>query len=130
MTLSFYGRRMQVYPFSSNAERTATRDLNQLWHEVAGPSEEAFASARAEIACHAARLRRAIQLQCLAEGKRAHSYIIVAGLDHNVLLGNLLVQMYGFGGALQDARAFFKRMQHRNASSWSLLIKSYARMPF
>ncbi|KAH7440292.1 hypothetical protein KP509_04G100100 [Ceratopteris richardii] len=140
MSPGFAGRRVQTvsssiqvqtFPFSSHAlSQTNVGSLKQIWKESIRSAAEAVPSPQADIGFCASRLRRAIQLDILSEGKRAHFYIILLGLDQNILLGNLLIQMYGFCGAVEDARASFTRMQSRNSSSWSLLIRSYARYAY
>lgn len=63
----------------------------------------------------------------MSEVKRVHDCIIGSGLEQKKLLGNLLLQVYGNCGALEDTHAFFAKMQERDLFSWNCVIKAYAR---
>lgn len=55
-----------------------------------------------------------------------HARIIRHKLDVNAFLGNLLVQLYGHCGALNEASAVFALLPHRDHFAWNFLIRSYA----
>eukprot|EP00249_Psilotum_nudum_P000281 c11205_g1_i1 orf=2-520(-) len=75
---------------------------------------------------YAALLRRCGHAKELSAGKCVHSHIIKSGYDRDRLLGNLLVQMYGNCGRLEDARSVFCRIRQRNVFSWNILLAAYA----
>lgn len=62
----------------------------------------------------------------LPNGKRAHVDFVTQRFEPNKFLGNLLIQMYGNCGALEDARELFARMYGRDAFSWNFMIGAYA----
>ncbi|MCO5559087.1 hypothetical protein L7F22_012679 [Adiantum nelumboides] len=63
----------------------------------------------------------------LDEGKKIHDEVLEDGLlEHNILLGNALVDMYAKCGALAQARSVLEKLPSRNVVSWSTLIAGYA----
>eukprot|EP00250_Pteridium_aquilinum_P026518 c33129_g1_i1 orf=22-2463(+) len=120
-------RRVQACAFSASPAKV--ENLNQIWQEAVRrpPREGAPSSAQAEVSFYASLLQRSVHRLALPDGKRAHFHIVSLGLDQNALLSNLLVQMYGYCGSLQDARVSFSRMPLHDAFSWSFLIRSYTR---
>lgn len=58
----------------------------------------------------------------LIEGKALHTWIVDAGFQSDVVVGNTLVNMYGSCGALDDALSIFEKMQRRDVISWSVMI--------
>eukprot|EP00250_Pteridium_aquilinum_P035835 c9987_g1_i1 orf=1-528(-) len=75
---------------------------------------------------YASLLRACTSSKCLIDGMRLHAQIIRHKLDVNALLGNLLIQMYGHCGALDEASAVFALLPHRDHFAWNFLIRSYA----
>ncbi|XP_024529417.1 pentatricopeptide repeat-containing protein At3g24000, mitochondrial-like [Selaginella moellendorffii] len=75
--------------------------------------------------CYAEALRRCGSSQNLWEGKRLHFLLKSRGYDGDTFLGNLLVQMYGKCGELDQARSAFDRIVTRNVFSWTILILAY-----
>eukprot|EP00249_Psilotum_nudum_P005992 c19378_g1_i1 orf=48-1511(+) len=75
---------------------------------------------------YASLLRWCGNAKSLADGKWVHARIIGSGRDGEAFLGNLLVQMYGKCGSVEDARAVFDRISERNLFSWNLMISVYA----
>ena len=58
---------------------------------------------------------------------QAHPHSSVKhGIDQDALLGNLLLQMYGSCGALEDACWVFNSMQKRDQFSWNFMIRVHA----
>ncbi|XP_002969969.2 pentatricopeptide repeat-containing protein At4g33990 [Selaginella moellendorffii] len=71
-------------------------------------------------------LRQCGDFKALAEGKRVHAYLVRARYHRDRYFGNLLVEMYGKCGSVEDARAVFESMQARNVYSWTMMIAAYA----
>lgn len=78
-----------------------------------------------EAATYASLLRRCGNLKALSQGKRVHALIFKNGHMRETFLGNLLVQMYGKCGAMENAVSVFAEMPRRNVFSWNLLIGAY-----
>eukprot|EP00249_Psilotum_nudum_P030929 c44201_g1_i1 orf=41-691(+) len=76
-------------------------------------------------AAYASGLRRCANAKALLEGRRLHAQIIQTGHATDSFLGNLLVQMYGKCGALEDALAVFAKLCRRNVFSWTILIGAF-----
>lgn len=74
---------------------------------------------------YASLLRRCGNAKALSLGRRLHKHIRVAGYERDRYVGNLLVEMYGKCGDLEDARLVFANMGHRNVFSWNLMIGAY-----
>lgn len=71
-------------------------------------------------------LRWCSTAKALSVGRRIHKHILQQGLGRNMLLGSLLVQMYGECGALEEACAAFANMQQRNAFACNVLIRAFS----
>eukprot|EP00250_Pteridium_aquilinum_P028058 c36523_g1_i1 orf=147-944(+) len=79
-----------------------------------------------ELADHyAALLRQCGDAGALSEGKLLHKRIRQAGFETDRYLGNLLLQMYGKCGALEDACLVFAHMPHKNVFTWNLMMGAY-----
>eukprot|EP00250_Pteridium_aquilinum_P002816 c13042_g1_i1 orf=3-668(-) len=76
-------------------------------------------------AAYAKLLRVSVSAKDLLLGQRLHLHMIASGHDLTVLLCNLLVQMYGKCGSLDDAMAIFSCMCVRNEFSWTLIMEAY-----
>ncbi|EFJ26885.1 hypothetical protein SELMODRAFT_96515 [Selaginella moellendorffii] len=63
----------------------------------------------------------------LQEAGALHERAAASGMLAHVPLANALVAMYGKCGSLADARAVFKRMPRRDATSWTSMIVACAR---
>jgi hypothetical protein len=48
----------------------------------------------------------------LDKGKRVHACILKAGLEKDVFVGNVLVNMYSKSGSLQDAHQTFDNISY------------------
>eukprot|EP00249_Psilotum_nudum_P014850 c25030_g7_i5 orf=251-1201(+) len=79
-----------------------------------------------ESASYASLLRCCGNVKALQYGKRVHAQIVRGGYGGDRFLGNLLVQMYGKCGCLEDARTVFDRICQRNVFSWNIMIQAYA----
>eukprot|EP00249_Psilotum_nudum_P007102 c20305_g1_i1 orf=87-857(+) len=79
-----------------------------------------------DTAGYASLLRRCGMVKSLAGGRLVHAHIISSGYQRNRFLGNLLVQMYGNCGSLEDAEAVFDKIQRPNVFSWNIMIAAYA----
>ncbi|XP_024532383.1 pentatricopeptide repeat-containing protein At1g56690, mitochondrial [Selaginella moellendorffii] len=56
-----------------------------------------------------------------AAAKWVHSQIVACGYGSDRFLGNLVVQMYGGCGRVEDAMDAFRRIQQPNVFSWAIL---------
>ncbi|KAI5065611.1 hypothetical protein GOP47_0020306 [Adiantum capillus-veneris] len=66
-------------------------------------------------------------IEAIDKGKQIHDEISRHGfLEHNVVLGNALVDMYAKCGALPQAQSVLEKLPCRNVVSWSALIAGYA----
>ncbi|MCO5569254.1 hypothetical protein L7F22_022965 [Adiantum nelumboides] len=61
----------------------------------------------------------------LCEGMLIHFLMIENGDDRDILVVNLVVEMYGKCKALHDARATFDKLEERNVFSWTIMIGAY-----
>jgi hypothetical protein len=57
-------------------------------------------------------LNACASLAVLDKGKRVHACIVKAGLEKDVSVGNVLVDMYSKSGSLQDARQAFDNISY------------------
>lgn len=55
-------------------------------------------------------------------GRRAHVYIIKAGLNENLKVNNAILDFYAKCGKIWEAKKMFEDMKERNVVSWSSLI--------
>lgn len=59
-------------------------------------------------------------------GKRIHAVIMSCELKVDVVICNVLINLYGKCGCLSDARSIFDTMHERNTVSWTSMIAAYA----
>ncbi|XP_024518414.1 pentatricopeptide repeat-containing protein At4g02750-like [Selaginella moellendorffii] len=71
-------------------------------------------------------LRQCGSRQALDQGRRIHRHIVNTGLERDIFLQNLLVQMYGNCGSTASARCVFDSIAEPNSVSWHLLMLAYA----
>lgn len=81
----------------------------------------------ADFASLAALLRSCGNARALPQGQLLHGHIIKCELGHNVFLGNLLLQMYGKCGAVDDAHMWFAKMPQHDQYSWNFMASAYTR---
>ncbi|MCO5602658.1 hypothetical protein L7F22_056794 [Adiantum nelumboides] len=62
----------------------------------------------------------------ITEGFRLHSILEGTEMEHNVVVGNALINMYSKCGSLLEARKVFEKMPEKNVVTWSTLIAAYA----
>ncbi|KAJ7536557.1 hypothetical protein O6H91_12G073800 [Diphasiastrum complanatum] len=75
---------------------------------------------------YACLLKECTRKKALADGKQVHALIVQIGLDSNIFLGNILVNMYAKCGSVLDARQVFDSMYEHNVFSWTSIISAYA----
>ncbi|MCO5607866.1 hypothetical protein L7F22_062068 [Adiantum nelumboides] len=63
-------------------------------------------------------------------GMLIHSHIIECGLHHITYVANFLLRMYSRCEALSESVALFVSMYYRNAFSWNLIIRAFARAKY
>ena len=71
-------------------------------------------------------LERCGNTKDLMEGKKVNVYMVYHGLESNVLLGNLLINMYVKCGTLMDATRWFRKMHFKDVFTWTSLIGAYS----
>ncbi|XP_002976644.2 pentatricopeptide repeat-containing protein At1g74630 [Selaginella moellendorffii] len=80
---------------------------------------------RVNAAPYAEALQRFGNEKSLLQGKRFHALIAQRHHDRDTYIGNLLVQMYGKCGSMEDAELAFHRIAKPNIFSFNLLIAAY-----
>eukprot|EP00250_Pteridium_aquilinum_P002286 c12483_g1_i1 orf=27-2213(+) len=87
------------------------------------PQELAFLGFQhAHITAYNGLLRNAGDEKELAMGRLLHAHIILMGYLPDLFLANLLIQMYGKCGAIDDVLTVFASMHQTNVFSWTLLM--------
>ncbi|KAH7289307.1 hypothetical protein KP509_31G069700 [Ceratopteris richardii] len=71
-------------------------------------------------------IQRCSRERDLIAGKRVHEQLLENNYKANVLLANMLIDMYGKCGSVEDAQRVFDGMSRHNIYSWSTLISAYA----
>ncbi|XP_019093162.1 PREDICTED: pentatricopeptide repeat-containing protein At2g33680-like isoform X1 [Camelina sativa] len=59
------------------------------------------------------------------EGKQLHSFLLKLGYERHLFATTALVDMYGKGGCLADARKGFDCLQERDVALWTSIISGY-----
>ncbi|KAI5083715.1 hypothetical protein GOP47_0003458 [Adiantum capillus-veneris] len=68
------------------------------------------------------------KLKYLSKGLKLHAQVIrMAVLDHNLFIGNALVNMYVQCGALEKAKELHEDLPNHNIVSWNVLISGFAK---
>lgn len=62
----------------------------------------------------------------LDEGKILHSFVIVLGLQDNLIIGNTLITFYGKCHKMAEAKKLFQRMSKYDKVTWNTLIGGFA----
>ncbi|MCO5612359.1 hypothetical protein L7F22_066626 [Adiantum nelumboides] len=62
----------------------------------------------------------------ITEGNRLHSMLEGTEMEHNVVVGNALINMYSKCGSLLEAQKVFEKMPEKNVVTWSTLTAAYA----
>ncbi|MCO5561633.1 hypothetical protein L7F22_015254 [Adiantum nelumboides] len=66
----------------------------------------------------------------LEEARKMHLLIQGSGLEHDPLLGNTLVSMYGRCGNLEEAHAMYNKLDKTDVVTWNSLVAAYAQQGF
>eukprot|EP00249_Psilotum_nudum_P015217 c25216_g18_i1 orf=338-1732(+) len=72
-------------------------------------------------------LNACVNQEALALGKLIHARIVGRRVEHDTIMGNALVNMYGKCGSICDARRMFDRMTVRDVISWTAMMDVYSR---
>ncbi|XP_027350941.1 pentatricopeptide repeat-containing protein At3g53360, mitochondrial [Abrus precatorius] len=62
----------------------------------------------------------------LKYGKKIHDHILKSNCQHDLVLQNHILNMYGKCGSLKYAREVFDAMQLQNVVSWTIMISGYS----
>ncbi|CAJ1948970.1 unnamed protein product [Sphenostylis stenocarpa] len=60
-------------------------------------------------------------------GQELHGFVVKNGFHGDVFVCNALIMMYSEVGSLASARLLFDKIEHKDAVSWSTMIRSYDR---
>ncbi|KAJ7531601.1 hypothetical protein O6H91_14G050200 [Diphasiastrum complanatum] len=71
-------------------------------------------------------LRSCGVLLAIDKGKKLHAQVRKNGLESNIFVGSILVDMYARCGDLSEARRVFNRLQRKNVVAWNAMIAGYA----
>lgn len=96
--------------------REALQQFHKMQHQGVEPDKVTFVTVVSACA----------DLEALDEGSLIHTCIRDGGFESEVVVCNALINMYGKCGALEEARAIFDKMQHRDVGSWNAMISAYA----
>lgn len=58
-------------------------------------------------------------------GKEVHIAVVNSEHGHDVIVGNVLMKMYGKCGSVRDASMVFGRMPHQNRISWTSMMVAF-----
>ncbi|XP_022156625.1 pentatricopeptide repeat-containing protein At3g62890-like [Momordica charantia] len=72
-------------------------------------------------------LKACAQASCRTLGKELHGFAIKSGFGECVFVCNALMNMYERCGSLISARLVFDKIPHRDAVSWSTMLRCYVR---
>lgn len=75
-----------------------------------------------DVSAYVALLRECGSAKALSDGKRVHNHIMRSAHAGDIVLGALLLQMYGYCGALEDACSWFASMPKRTVFVWNYMI--------
>ncbi|XP_024528166.1 pentatricopeptide repeat-containing protein At4g18840-like [Selaginella moellendorffii] len=91
--------------------------------------EEQQEKSPANVGKYASLIRSCTATQNLSDGRRLHHHIAShpnSKYRKDRFLGNLLVNMYGKSGCVDEARAVFDAIAHSNVFSWNMILAAYA----
>eukprot|EP01018_Ginkgo_biloba_P029996 Gb_33537 [translate_table: standard] len=66
-------------------------------------------------------------LAALDQGKQVHAHIIKSRFQADVVLRNVLVDMYAKCGSIEDSRQVFDETSHRDIVLWTAMIAGYGK---
>lgn len=72
-------------------------------------------------------LRSQSKAKALIDGRLTHTYIVSCGLDHDMVILNCIIQLYGSCGFVKDARIVFDGLEYANVYSCNIMINVYTR---
>lgn len=102
----------------SGQARQALEVFRRMQDSGGKPSTHAFVAA----------LKACCSLQDLETARSIHSLVVECGLDSDVYVGTMLIDVYAKCGSLVNARRVFEAMPQRNVVSWSAMISGYAQV--
>lgn len=70
-------------------------------------------------------LQACASIAALKQGKQIHMHIIESGIELDLVVGNILIDMYGKCASLEDAHMVFDNMSERDVVTWSALMEGY-----
>ncbi|CAN6456533.1 unnamed protein product [Victoria cruziana] len=66
-----------------------------------------------------------IRRRSISEGKICHGKVIQAGMQMDILMSNILINMYSRCGFIDIAKELFSKMPERSVVSWNTMIGTY-----
>ncbi|WOK94607.1 hypothetical protein Cni_G03312 [Canna indica] len=64
-------------------------------------------------------------LGALRSLRQLHAFVIVSGLELNLIMSNVMIDAYGKCGDVDTSRHIFDRMNKRDVVSWTSLVRAY-----
>ena len=68
------------------------------------------------------------KIGALVKGEKLHSEVVKMGYESEILVGNIVVDMYAKCGLLTEAREVFENLSVQTVVSWTALITGYAQL--
>ncbi|XP_072995651.1 pentatricopeptide repeat-containing protein At4g18520, chloroplastic-like [Typha latifolia] len=96
--------------------------------EILGPFHLIFPTS--EVRLYVRLLRKSIRSRDSFMGSLVHAHVIKSGFDSDLLVSNVLLDMYAKAGNLEGCIKLFDEMPDRDLISWCTLISGYANHGF
>lgn len=71
-------------------------------------------------------LKACSSIAALGHGKMIHEQIIIVGLESDVVIGSILIDVYAKCGNLKEAYKVFDKLPHQDVVSWGAIIAGHA----
>ena len=79
-----------------------------------------------DVVTFACMVKTCSNLKNIIKGKKWHAEIVLKGLERDMLIGHMLVNLYTTCGSLVDAREVFDKLPVWDVVSWNTVIGGYA----
>ncbi|KAH7416151.1 hypothetical protein KP509_14G077900 [Ceratopteris richardii] len=119
-----HAQKYMLYAINTERNRLVRTFVSKARKSFSTLNSIACATAELEVSSFAPFLRWCAREKALTAGKHVHHYLIRSGLERDIFLGNLVLQMYFSCGALDEAFALSARMDQKNEFTWRIEIVS------